>query len=109
MVIIQDTPMTRYADRIQRRFEKFHADNPQVYAALEELTQDWVDAGHDHASIDMFYQVLRYRRGLQTTSADEFKLNDHYRSRYARLLMARHPEWDGLFETRSIGLKGDGG
>ncbi len=33
---------------------------------------------------------------------EDFKINDHYLSRYARKLMEEHPELDGLFELREL-------
>lgn len=35
-------------------------------------------------------------------AAADFKLNDHYHSRYARLILATHPEFDGFFEIREL-------
>jgi hypothetical protein len=39
---------------------------------------------------------------MQTTGDAGFKLNDHFTSRYARLLMQREPDLYGLFETRAV-------
>jgi hypothetical protein len=37
---------------------------------------------------------------MLSTRGDEFKLNNDYRAPYARLIMRREPDLDGLFETR---------
>jgi hypothetical protein len=36
------------------------------------------------------------------TVGDDFKLNNNYHSRYARLIMEREPGLDGFFETRGL-------
>jgi hypothetical protein len=88
-------------DTIQDRFERFHAANPWVYLAMVDLTREWVQAGHRRLGIGMLQEVLRWQYGLRT-HGDEFKLNDHFRSRYVRLLITEHPEFSDLFETRRL-------
>ena len=92
-----DTP----EDEIQRRFEEFHDENPHVYRNLELLAARAHRAGASRIGIGMLFEVLRWEHTLRTTG-DEFKLNNSFRSRYVRLMLERHPEWDGLFETRAL-------
>jgi hypothetical protein len=47
------------------------------------------------------WEGLRFMRAL-TTTADDFKLNNDFTSRYARLLMQSEPELDGFFEVREL-------
>ena len=52
----------------------------------------------------MLFEVLRWEwiiRGLPDT-AEEFKLNNNYTSRYARLIMESEPGLEGVFETRRL-------
>jgi hypothetical protein len=86
---------------IQERFEQFHRLNPWVLDAFERLTVDWLARGHTKLGIGMLNEVLRWQYGRQT-QGDVYKLNDHYRSRYVRLMIERHPEWDDVFETRQL-------
>ncbi len=86
---------------LQERFEQFHAENSHVYHSLVALAKSWKSKGHDHASIAMFYEVLRYEYGLTITPAD-FKLNNSYRSRYARMIMANEPDLAGFFDLREL-------
>jgi len=37
---------------------------------------------------------------VAATPGEAYVLNDHYTSRYARLLIREHPEWSHLFELR---------
>lgn len=87
---------------IQTRFEDFHHDNPQVLLELERLAEQWFSAGHLKCGLKMLWEVLRWELGLRTRGDDGFRLNNNFTSRYARLLVERHPEWDGRIETREL-------
>lgn len=89
------------ADPIDIRFVEFHHANPNVYRQLVNLARKWRDAGHDKCSMDMLFHLLRWEYGISTTG-DGFRLNDHYTSRYARLIAANEPELADLFNTRAI-------
>lgn len=86
---------------IQEAFERFHAENPDVYDELLTLARRWRTRGNQRAGIAMFFEVLRYRRGMRT-QGDDFKLNNNYRSRYSRKIMAENPDLAGIFDTREL-------
>jgi hypothetical protein len=88
-------------DTLQARFEAFHAENPWVLERLEHLTGEWLRTGHDRLGIGMLFEVLRWQHRLDTRG-DKFKLNNSLRSRYARALIDRHPEWVDVIETREL-------
>lgn len=88
----------------RERFERFHARHPEVYRELKELCITWRSRGRHRWSIDAAMHVLRFQRrmaGLPDES-EAYKLNNNYTSRYARLLVERNPELDGLFEMRRM-------
>jgi hypothetical protein len=88
---------------IQERFEEFHRLNPWVYEAIEKLAADWIGRGRKRLGIGMLWEVLRWQYAMRTQDvSSEFKLNDHYRSRYVRLLLRKHPEWTEVFELRAL-------
>jgi hypothetical protein len=91
----------RSATAADREFLGFHEANPEVYAELRDLARQAVARGRKCASIKMLFEVVRWERYLRTTDPD-FKLNNNFHSRYARLLMAREPELRGLFELREL-------
>lgn len=95
------TPRHVAGATIQERFEAFHRLNPWVLDVLERLTADYLAAGRARVGIGMLFEVLRWQYGRQTTG-DEFRLNNNYRSRYARALIERRPEWDAVFSTREL-------
>lgn len=85
---------------IDEAFARFHADNPQVYDELRMLAVRARRRGARRIGIAMLFEVLRWRHTLRTDGRD-FKLNNNYRSRYARMLMDE-PELAGCFETRGL-------
>lgn len=86
---------------IQERFERFHRDNPHVYKRLRDLIFEDLNAGLPIAGIDFYVSVLRWKVRMETRG-DDFKLNNDWRSRYARMLMDNEPELRGKFETRTL-------
>lgn len=86
---------------IQERFEAFHRANPTVFQALRSLAQDMQRRGVSLYGMKGLFEVLRWEYALQT-EGDEYKLNNVFTSRYARLLMQEVPALDGFFETRCL-------
>lgn len=86
-------------DYIQEGFEKFHADNPQVYSKLVELAQLTKANGHKQIGIGLLWERLRFYYTIETTG-DRWKLNNSYRAYYARKIMNEVPSLSGFFKTR---------
>lgn len=88
---------------IQERFEQFHEMNPIVYSTLVKMARDLRSRGHVKLGIGMLWEVTRWRMMMRVIDpASEYKLNDHYRSRYARLIMAQEPDLSDVFEVREL-------
>jgi hypothetical protein len=88
---------------IQQRFEEFHAANPWVYAELCRLAREVQGRGHKRIAIDYLFGYIRWTQLMRPVDpTSPFKLNDHYRSRYARLIMATEPDLANFFETREL-------
>ncbi|MFC8449507.1 hypothetical protein [Kitasatospora sp. NPDC057223] len=100
--IVQPSAGTARQQTIQERFEQFHALNGWVFAELERLTAECIEAKFAKVSLGMLFELIRYSYGRATLSADDFALNNDYRSRYARLLIEQHPEWATYFEVRAL-------
>lgn len=86
---------------LQERFEAWIAANPHVVTAAERLTAQWLAAGQTRLGIGALVEQLRWHSGL-STSGEVWRINNSYRSRLVRLLVARHPEWAEVFETRTL-------
>lgn len=87
--------------QIEMAFRAFHQKNPDVYAKLVDLARRAKRAGKTNIGIGMLYEVVRWDYYL-TTSDDDFKLNNNYRSRYARLIMDAEPDLAGIFHLREL-------
>jgi hypothetical protein len=89
---------------IEKRFAEFHAANPDVYAELVTIVRRAKALGHKRLGIRMVWEVMRWDRLInpRPNTPDDFKLNDHFHSRYARLLMEREPDLAGVFELREL-------
>jgi hypothetical protein len=88
---------------IEEAFEAFHAANPWVYDALVRLARDLSRRGRHVMGIGMLFEVLRWHWYRTTDDPhSEFKLNNNYRSRYARLIMRRERDLDGIFNLREL-------
>lgn len=91
----------KFSATIQERFEEFHKANPRIYDLLVRFALEAKRSGRPRYSIDAIIQRVRWHLSIETTDSD-FKLNDHFTSRYARLIMSRVPELDGFFEVREL-------
>lgn len=104
MSLQADVPLqgSLWSHTIDEDFRAFHEANPHVYHTLLRLTREAYDRGVERIGVRMLWEVMRWEMTLSTQSRDEFKLNDHYTSRYVRMLMREHPEFAHLFKTRML-------
>jgi hypothetical protein len=93
--------MTVDVASIDEMFEAFHAANPDVYDELVALARQRLARGFRRGAISQLFEVLRWNRSLRVDDG-MFKLNNDYRSRYARLIMRREADLAGFFCTREL-------
>lgn len=86
---------------IQERFEEFNREHPEVYTYLIALVYEVLRKGYSHYGIRTLWERMRWHFHIEKGD-NEFKLNDHFHSRYARKIMAEHPDLDGFFELREL-------
>lgn len=89
-----------YDDTIQQRFERFHAENPAVYAELVRRARALRKRGVRRYSIRGLFEAMRYDQTVGTLSAD-YKLNNDFTALYARKIERTEPGLRGLFATRT--------
>lgn len=90
---------------IRARFLRFHLTNPAVYDELVAMARELRSTGHRRFGIRMLWETLRWRRMIRTTDPSGYKLNDHYPPHYARLIMDREPDLEGIFDVRELRAK----
>lgn len=80
---------------------QFHWANPHVYSGLVKLARQARRAGRKKIGIGMLFERMRWEIFINTTG-DDYKLNNNYRSRYARLIMDTESDLQGMFEVRGL-------
>ena len=92
---------TLFASKLDTEFWEFHVNNPAVYDELVKLSRQARRRGRARIGIKMLFEVVRWQRILSTTDPD-WKLNNNYHSRYARLIMEQEPDLADMFELREL-------
>lgn len=87
---------------INDEFDVFHAENPHIYDLFVKFAAHAKNSGHQHYSAKGIFERLRWHMNVETNSADGFKLNNNYTSRYARMLMEHDSTFRGFFRTREL-------
>lgn len=85
---------------LQEKFVNYHLRNPRVYEHLVRLARRAKAAGKTSVGIGHLWEVMRWETWIEGN--DSLKLNNSYRSRYARLIMDREIDLAGFFETRKL-------
>jgi hypothetical protein len=87
-------------------FLAFHRENPAVYALLVRLAREWKRTTGNKLGIKALFERARWEFGVKTQGGGDFTLNNNYTPYYARLIMEREPDLNGLFQTREQKAKG---
>lgn len=87
---------------IDEKFKEFHEKNPKVYQLFKMQVQKALQRGKKKMSSKTILGFIRWEIYLQTHSNDEFKINDAYTSRYARLFIEDHPQYENIFNLRKL-------
>lgn len=82
-------------------FLAFHRANPWVVDELERVAWEMLRNGRSKIGIQACAEIFRWETRRHTISND-FKLNNNFCSRYARMIMKRNPQWGKVFELRKI-------
>lgn len=90
---------------LQERYEEWRLSShgKAVIAAVTEAALRLRRRGFAHYGIAALFEAARYTYALRVgPDAEGFKLNNNWRSRLARDLMAEYPELEGFFELREL-------
>jgi hypothetical protein len=81
-------------------YRRFHRGNPDVYLTLVSLAHRWKERHPGRkCGIGMLYEVARWTIEMRTTG-EPLKLNNNYRAFYAREIMEREFDLEGIFDIR---------
>ena len=87
---------------IEHRFRAFHRRHPEVYATLVRKALALKDRGFAKYGIKALIEVTRWHMAIKRGPEDDFKINNDFASRYARLIDAQEPELAGFFTMRGL-------
>jgi len=88
-----------WTSKLQKRFDDFHSQNPQVYEELVKLANQLKERGRSKYGIKSLFEIIRWHRAI-TTDGDDFKLNNNHAPFYARLIMTKEEGLEDFFVTR---------
>lgn len=87
---------------IEESFKEFHKKNPAIYEYFKKYLREVVLAGKKKTSAKMILNRIRWEIYINTNTEDEYKINDAFTSRYARLFATEYPEYEYLFNFRKL-------
>jgi hypothetical protein len=94
-------PKTRH-DEMREQWERYHADNPHVWATFRTFTFQLINAGREHGAVMMIVQRMRWESAVRAGADEEnhFKINNNHGPFYGRLFEDTFSEHEGFFRTR---------
>lgn len=87
---------------IDEAFVEFHAKNPQVYHYFKKFVNDVLARGKKITSSKLIINRIRWEIWIESTGTEEFKINDAFTSRYARLYAKEYPKYEDIFKFREL-------
>jgi hypothetical protein len=87
-------------DPKQAKFERYHAENPEVWQQFKDATFALIRVGRNHFSADAILHSIRFNTVIR--GGKDFKLNNNYSSMYSRMFTSNYPEHRDFFEQRKL-------
>lgn len=84
------------------RFKAWLARNSDIIEVYKKFAMQVKSAGYSRYGIAAITERVRWHYQFERDVHEDFKINNNYRSRMARLLMEQYPELDGFFEIRKL-------
>ena len=81
-------------------FEKYDAENPQIWQAFVYYTVRTRAKGFQHYGAFGIINLIRWHTGIGGN--DKFKVNNTYAPDYARKMEKEYPHYKGFFRTRQL-------
>lgn len=91
----------QYGQSIDQRFTDYHKDHPQVYEWFKTFALQAIDRKKGKTSAKLIVNRIRWEMNFQVIGED-YRINDAYSSRYARLFIKDFPEYTSYLEMREL-------
>ena len=85
----------------QALFDKWHADNPDIWVYFQRFSFEAVARGHKKISHWLIINRIRWEVFIVTTGKD-FKISNDFIAFYARLWRKTHAEHKSLFNIKRM-------
>lgn len=95
------TCLRGYSQDEVRAFLEYHRERPFIYKEFKRFAYEMLFQGRERYSAKTIMERIRWEVDLKNTRED-FKINNTFTAMYARVLMARHPEFSKFFELREV-------
>lgn len=89
---------------IVNNFIIYHDENPKIYELFKKYSYQLKLLGKTYYGVGAIFERIRWHVEVETIG-DEFKINNNYRSCYARLLMIEDSNFEGFFQLRKTAGK----
>ena len=89
--------------KLEQQFWQFHYAHPEVFTTLVHFAREWRQRRGPDAicGVCALYERARWEMSFETLDDDPPpKLPNNHKPYYARLIMAREPELDGIFNLK---------
>ena len=86
---------------LEQQFAAFHRSNPHVYEALVAEARELKKLGVRQISIRDLVAFVR-RENIRIRRTDDFRINNNHTSRFARLIIEKHPELRDVIAVREL-------
>ena len=87
-------------NRLEQEFVEFDEQNPGVWELFQRFTFELISFGYRHHSADAVMHRVRWESSIQTSSEDEFKINNNHVAFYARKFHDEYPIFRDFFRVR---------
>jgi len=88
-------------DRIQERFEAFDREHPEVFSLFRRAAESLRAQGRTRFGTAAIFERMRWFSDVGAAESG-YRLNNDFRSRLARKLIAECPDFEGFLEIRRL-------
>jgi len=85
------------------KFNKFHAENPEVYLLFEQQALRAIDCGHKKIGSKAIIEYLRWKLNFVNKQGNKpYKIDNNFTPYYSRLFAEKHPNYNNYFVYKSL-------
>lgn len=94
---------TLFDTTLDAKFAEYHAAHPEVYRHFRKFAFELWNAGRRRGSAQQIIERIRWETSVNPNRDGGLKINNWFRTHYAKMLVENEPVFDGFFEFRSRG------